>query len=285
MDGELTTKSQQKVRRITDYVRDNLDEAAIISALVAIALKGGEDLSSEEYVVLAALRRSAGKFQDASIEEISSMLSEYDESQIPGLVNNVKGILFELEFIEIENNDGDSIFAYQFENTNHPAYDIQLLNEETGEISELQLKATDSTAYVQEWIDEHGGNIVVTEEVAERMGLPGIGIENQELEVRVEDFIDKLKDLQENEDAFTPILGKIGTISLAISLVALVAQYQSKRISRSEFGRLSAMMIGKKVVKFSVLAVALSIPGINFVTTVALAANLVIQGKKTLDHF
>ena len=285
MDGELTTKSQQKVRRITDYVRDNLDEAAIISALVAIALKGGEDLSSEEYVVLAALRRSAGKFQDASIEEISSMLSEYDESQIPGLVNNVKGILFELEFIEIENNDGDSIFAYQFENTNHPAYDIQLLNEETGEISELQLKATDSTAYVQEWIDEHGGNIVVTEEVAERMGLSGIGIENQELEVRVEDFIDKLKDLQENEDAFTPILGKIGTISLAISLVALVAQYQSKRISRSEFGRLSAMMIGKKVVKFSVLAVALSIPGINFVTTVALAANLVIQGKKTLDHF
>ena len=285
MDGELTTKSQQKVRRITDYVRDNLDEAAIISALVAIALKGGEDLSSEEYVVLAALRRSAGKFQDASIEEISSMLSEYDESQIPGLVNNVKGILFELEFIEIENNDGDSIFAYQFENTNHPAYDIQLLNEETGEISELQLKATDSTAYVQDWIDEHGGNIVVTEEVAERMGLPGIGIENQELEVRVEDFIDKLKDLQENEDEFTPILGKIGTISLAISLVALVAQYQSKRISRSEFGRLSAMMIGKKVVKFSVLAVALSIPGINFVTTVALAANLVIQGKKTLDHF
>ena len=285
MDGALTTKSQQKVRRITDYVRDNLDEAAIISALVAIALKGGEDLSSEEYVVLAALRRSAGKFQDASIEEISSMLSEYDESQIPGLVNNVKGILFELEFIEIENNDGDSIFAYQFENTNHPAYDIQLLNEETGEISELQLKATDSTAYVQEWIDEHGGNIVVTEEVARRMGLPGIGIENQELEVRVEDFIDKLKDLQENEDAFTPILGKIGTISLAISLVALVAQYQSKRISRSEFGRLSAMMIGKKVVKFSVLAVALSIPGINFVTTVALAANLVIQGKKTLDHF
>ena len=90
--------------------------------------------------------------------------------------------------------------------------------------------------------------------------------------------------MQENEDALTPILGKIGTISLAISLVSLVAQYQSKRISRSEFGRLSAMMIGKKVVKFSVLAVALSIPGINFVTTVALAANLVIQGKKTLDH-
>ena len=48
---------------------------------------------------------------------------------------------------------------------------------------------------MQEWIDEHGGNIVVTEEVAERMGLPGIGIENHELEVRVEDFIDKLKDL------------------------------------------------------------------------------------------
>ena len=152
------------------------------------------------------------------------------KNQIPGLVNNVKGILFELEFVEIENNDGDSIFAYQFEQTNYPTYDIQLIDEQTGAIEEIQLKATSSASYVKNWMDEHGENIVVTDEVAEELGLDVVGINNEELEVRVEDFIDKMKDVDEN--SITPMLGNIGTISLAISLVFLVKKWMSGEIKR-----------------------------------------------------
>ena len=43
-------------------------------------------------------------------------------------------------------------------------------------------------------MDEHGDNIVVTDEVAEKLGLEGVGISNDELEVKVEDFLDKVKD-------------------------------------------------------------------------------------------
>ena len=92
--------SENKFRRITHFVRENFDQAAIITALVSLSINGGERiLSTDESVVLAALRRSAKKFENASLEEISEILNSYDENQIPGVVNNVKGILFELEFV------------------------------------------------------------------------------------------------------------------------------------------------------------------------------------------
>ena len=176
-------KTQDQFKRLTNYVRNNFDEGAILSSLISIAAKGGErSLTSDESIVLAALRRSAKKFEDASVEEIGEILNSYDDNQIPGLVNNVKGILFELEYVEIENSDGDSIFAYQFEQTNYPTYDVQLIDEQTGGIEEIQLKATSSASYVKNWMDEHGENIVVTDEVAEELGLDVVGINNEELE-------------------------------------------------------------------------------------------------------
>ena len=274
---------KSELKKLTNYVRNNFDEGAILTALISIAANGGgKNLTSDESIILAALRRSAKKFEDASLEEIGEILNSYDESQIPGLVNNVKGILFELEFVEIENNDGDSIFAYQFEQTNYPTYDVQLIDEQTGEIEEIQLKATDSTSYVKSWMEEHGDNIVVTDEVAEELGLEGVGISNEELEVKVEDFIEKVKDVE--EESLVPLLGNIGTISLAISLVFLFKKWMNGEIQREEFLKTSALITGRKVVKFSLIAVALSIPGINFVTAVGLAMSLIVRGKRTFDQ-
>ena len=276
-------KTQDQFKRLTNYVRNNFDEGAILSSLISIAAKGGErSLTSDESIVLAALRRSAKKFEDASVEEIGEILNSYGDNQIPGLVNNVKGILFELEYVEIENSDGDSIFAYQFEQTNYPTYDVQLIDEQTGEIAEIQLKATNSASYVKSWMDEHGDNIVVTDEVAEELGLEGVGISNEELEVKVEDFLEKIKDVE--EESLVPMLGNIGTISLAISLVFLVKKWINREIKREEFLKTAALITGKKVVKFSIIAVALTIPGLNFVTAVGLATSLIVQGKRTFDQ-
>ncbi len=276
-------KTQDQFKRLTNYVRNNFDEGAILSSLISIAAKGGErSLTSDESIVLAPLRRSAKKFEDASVEEIGEILNSYDDNQIPGLVNNVKGILFELEYVEIENSDGDSIFAYQFEQTNYPTYDVQLIDEQTGEIAEIQLKATNSASYVKSWMDEHGDNIVVTDEVAEELGLEGVGISNEELEVKVEDFLEKIKDV--DEESLVPMLGNIGTISLAISLVFLVKKWIDGEIKREEFLKTAALITGKKVVKFSIIAVALTIPGLNFVTAVGLATSLIVQGKRTFDQ-
>ena len=272
-----------RFHRCTTYVRNNFDEMAILAAFVSIANDtSGGSLSRDESFVLSAIRRSSNRFGDASIEEIGEMLREYDPSQIPGLVNNVKGILFELEFVEIENSDGDSIFAYQFEETNHPTYDIQLINQETGQIEEIQLKATDSASYVQSWMDEHGDNIVVTDEVAERMGLQGVGVSNDELEVRVEDFVAKLQELDDRTLEY--VLGSLGAISLALSLILVFRQYMNNQISKDQFLFLSAQIAGKRIAKYSLIAVALSLPGLNFLTAVGLAMNLIIRGKHALEQ-
>ena len=272
-----------RFRRCTNYVRNNFDEMAILAAFVSIANDSNVGpLSRDESFVLSAIRRSSNRFSDASIEEIGEMLREYDPSQMPGLVNNVKGILFELEFVEIENSNGDSIFAYQFEETNYPAYDIQLIDQETGQIEEIQLKATDSASYVQSWMDEHGDNIVVTDEVAERMGLQGVGVSNDELEVRVEDFVAKLQELDDRTLEY--VLGSLGAISLALSLILVFRQYMNNQISKDQFLFLSAQIAGRRIAKYSLIAVALSLPGLNFLTAVGLAMNLIIRGKHALEQ-
>ena len=65
-------------------------------------------------------------------------------------------------------------FCYQFENANHLLI-IQLIDQETGLIEEIQLKSTD-IILVRSWIEQHGDNIVVTDEVAEHLGLESVGL-------------------------------------------------------------------------------------------------------------
>ena len=86
------------------------------------------------------------------------------------------------------------------------------------------------------------------------------------------------------EESLIPLLGNIGSKSLAILLVFLVKKWQEGEIQREEFLKTSALITGRKVVKFSIIAVALSIPGINFVTAVGLAMSLILRGKRTFDQ-
>ena len=88
------------------YLRKNFDSTAIIAALSAIALTNGANhLSERDHAVLAALRRSNSMLESATLPDIQNYLHQLDETQIPGLVSNVKGILHEMEFVRLENED------------------------------------------------------------------------------------------------------------------------------------------------------------------------------------
>ena len=116
-----------------------------------------------------------------------------NEDQLGGLVSNVKGVLHEMEFVRIENDNGDSVHAAMFEATNHPGTDVYFVDTGSGEIWEAQLKATDNESYVQDWIDGHAdGEILITEELADEMGLPSSGLSNEQLTADVESFVDKM---------------------------------------------------------------------------------------------
>ena len=121
-------------------------------------------IESEE--VFAAVRRGYTEFADATPDEIRSYFSDLEQTELVGHISNIKGILFEQEVVDALNDQGYS--AAVFEATNHPATDIKLMDDEEV-IAELQLKATDSAAYISNTLEEHPDiPIITTHEVAQK---------------------------------------------------------------------------------------------------------------------
>jgi hypothetical protein len=48
-----------------------------------------------------------------------------NEESIVGVVNNTKGVLHEMEFVALENDDGDTVYASLFADPHHADTDVQ----------------------------------------------------------------------------------------------------------------------------------------------------------------
>ena len=132
------------------YVRKRFDSLAIVTVLGKIAVAENMSVMTDsDQAILAALRRSRNDLSHADPREIQEYLTNLEEEQVPGLVSNVKGILHEMEFVRLENEDGDDIYASFFKDTNHPETDVQITNQLSGESWSVQLKATDDSYYVK----------------------------------------------------------------------------------------------------------------------------------------
>lgn len=264
------------------YLRKNFDSAAIVTALSTVALTDeASDLEEGDHAVLAALRRSNSVLENAPLPEIQDYLQRLDEDQIPGLVSNVKGILHEMEFVRVENEDGDSIYASFFDATNHPDTDIQLLDRSTGETWEAQLKATDDSSYVSDWIEQHpGGEILVTDELAQKMDLPTSGQSNDQLTADVEDFVDRMVTAKDADD-FWDYFPALGAASVALVVWELWRRHQRGEINWESFKRLAARATGLKIAKIGAIGLLLSIPVVGQVTGVMLVAKLLLSAKAT----
>lgn len=264
------------------YLRKNFDSAAIVAALSTIALTGDAAAMSEgDHATLAALRRSSSALENASLPEIQDYLRSLDEEQVPGLVSNVKGILHEMEFVRVENDDGDSIYASFFDATNHPGTDIQLLDRSTGETWEAQLKATDDASSVTDWLERHpGGEILVTDELAHRMDLPTSGQSNRELTSNVEDFVDRMVTADDADD-FWDYFPALGAASVGLVVWELWRRYQRAEITWDAFKRLAARASGLKLAKIGTIGLLLSIPVVGQATGAVLVAKLLLSAKAT----
>ena len=270
------------------YISRRFDEAAILATLGKIAFTPEPTLLDEDYAVLAALRRSSAEW-DLSVSETAERLASYDESQIGGLVSNVKGILHEMEFQRLENEDGDSVVAALFPDTNHRTVDVQLLDQKTGNAWEVQLKATDDMSAIGAWVDSNPDTeILVTQELSERMGLPSSGLSNEDLTMRVEDFVDRMIEVGDEVDEtlwsnFPPLVAA----SAGIIVFELWRRYRSGRISFEEFRVLSFKTLGLKAAKYGAIFAALAVPGLNVVVGAYLLGSLIfavngLVGKTSL---
>ena len=265
------------------YLKKNFDSMAILSVLGKVMLGNIIEPSIDDQMVISAFRRFKKDFADASLEEMGQYLAIKDENQIEGVINNVKGILHEMEFVQLENEDGDSVVASLFQDTNHPGFDVMMIDENTNETWEIQLKTTENTSEVTDWIDAHpDGEIQVNEELAEKLNLPSTGLSDKELEVRVEDVVDKLKNVAEDDSVWN-YFPALTVVSISIIIWELYKKYQSGEISLERFKWMAAKITGLKLAKISFLMFLLTIPVLNVITGSVLVYGLIKSAQGYLD--
>ena len=261
------------------YVRRNFDEAAILAVAVKLAFEDDANFSESELATIAAMQRAHPQAGQTH-EELGLWLAGMDERQIAGVVSNTKGVLHEMEFVRLENEDGNSVYASLFESTNHPGTDISFIDKDSGASWAVQLKATDNPGYVQDWVDAHpDGEILVTSELAERMNLPSSGISNEELTVRTDDVVDRLLKADEGSDLwdFFPALS---AASIGLVVWELWKRRQRGEISQQQFKWMAARASGMKAGKIALLTAAMMVPGLNVVTGAALVVSLLFSGAQ-----
>lgn len=261
------------------FFRTNLDETLILSSFLAI--KYGGEPTEHDPVVLEAFSRYSKETQD--LESVRDYLSSLSDEQVAGVVSNIKGIVHEMEFVSLENNDGDSVTAALFPEVNNEGFDLVLTDGATGDSWEVQLKTTDSSSYVQQWIDKYPeGEILVSEEIASEMGLPSSGFSNEGITVKVEAFVDELISAEPDSKAFDlfstlPLTSAAFAVSVAFVVMELHKRFKEGEIDRKQFRDMTIRTTGIKAGKFALLMVALHIPVINVVVGAALVAKLLIS--------
>lgn len=141
-------------------------------------------------LVFDSVRRGYNELEHASNDEIVSYFDAVDPDALGGHISNIKGILFEQAYVEQLAEQG--IEASVFAATNHPGVDVAIFDD--GElVTELQLKATDSVAYINTTLaDNPDIAIVATSEVASQFESEMVinsGIEEAALEEVVSEAI------------------------------------------------------------------------------------------------
>lgn len=141
-------------------------------------------------------------------------------------MNNVKGIYHEIRFVAAENADGDNIEADIYEITNHPGADVRLINTLTDEVTDIQLKATNSSHYVGEHQERYPNiEVFATEEVSDRLStVESSGFSNNELTSDVSGTLNKLT---EDSSYIESTVATSGLISAVINTKAVLDGKQS----------------------------------------------------------
>lgn len=100
------------------------------------------------------------------------------EAELAGFLSGVKGKLFEQKYVDYLNSGHlpDGYVASPAGNTNQVGWDIQILGPHDEIARLLQLKASDSVAYVQEAMERYPYiDVVTTDEVYSHLVMAGIG--------------------------------------------------------------------------------------------------------------
>ena len=97
-------------------------------------------------------------------EGFADAVQRMNGEELMGLVNGVKGKLFEIELVDHLNSGylPDGVHAELAESVTQPGFDVRILDEQGNVVDVLQAKATESAAYVKEALERYPDIDVMT---------------------------------------------------------------------------------------------------------------------------
>jgi hypothetical protein len=150
---------------------DFVDAAVIGGVEVAHILAGKVSEAQIPRDVLDAFHAQFPQHGSSFVDAVNHLSGDPDK--LMGLINGVKGKLFEIDYAAWL-NDGHldpGFHAVLADHANNPAWDISIQDAHGHVVDLLQAKATAALAYVQEAINAHPNiDVVVPHELYERIG-------------------------------------------------------------------------------------------------------------------
>jgi len=178
--------------------------------------------------VYDAVRRGYNELELASNDEILDYFADVNPDAMSGHISNIKGIVFEQEVVTALNEQG--MDAMLFEATNHPVSDIALMSD--GDIAaEVQLKATDSVAYINETLAENPDiPIIVTSEVADGLestmvidsGIDNVALNDAVSEVLTGEIANHVGESVVSDVASEGLAELVADVALPISPIGII---------------------------------------------------------------
>jgi len=204
----------------------------------------------EVFLEAIRLRWSAQFSEDASVEEIAERFREYSPDQIDGVINTVKGKMFEILVTQEENLDGDQWTAKMHTDESFPGSDITFRNSHTGEEVEVSLKAVSESnpQIIEEALARYPDiPIMATDEVAELFAddprVFGSSVLNVNLEnitnERFEELVETIRPINQTE----VIVGGI-TVGIMTALWPFVMGYLRGFITKTQLEMVFVKVLG-----------------------------------------
>ncbi|MFC1560509.1 hypothetical protein ACFL3W_01035 [Pseudomonadota bacterium] len=184
----------------------------------------------EAFIEAIKLRWSAQFDESSSVEEIAERFREYDFDQLEGVINTVKGKMFEIMVVKAENSDGDQWIGKMHTDETFPGSDIVFSNLDTGEQLEVSLKAVaeSNTQIIEKSLAKYPDiPVMTTDEMAaiydDSSMVFGSGVLHEDLQNITRENFDSLVSSMD-VDEYSVVIGGV-SIGAAAALWPFVVAY------------------------------------------------------------
>ena len=236
-------------------------------------------------IFIQSIRERFPSLKDANISEISQQMHQYTTpDQIRGVLNEIKGKMFEHMVDNAENTDGDKWVAHLFKNEQHPSTDIVFENSDTHQQLAVSLKATDNPGIIEKALTKYPADqILSTDEVKHKYFENNDTVQSSHIsdahvtEVTKETFDKLLHDSKTYQDMHGAETMSIGAaVALILSLWPFVVAYYRKKITADQLKQASVHILGTYGERLALKLLAVAVFGPIALWT--FLAKTIIQG-------